>query len=318
MKILVTGGAGFIGSHTVKTLLNRGFEVAVVDNFNDYYDVSTKEGNIRPFLNHPKFKLYRGDIAQAELKRIFQEQQIDKICHLAARAGVRASIQNPFLYEETNIKGMLNLLECAKEFKIKNFVFASSSSVYGNQTKIPFSETDNVDYPISPYAATKKAAELMAYTYHYLYGLKCTGLRFFTVYGPSGRPDMAPYLFTEAINTGKEIKRFGDGTTRRDYTYVDDIIEGITAALDKDFDFEIFNLGNNTPVELNELISTIENILNKKAVIKQYPLQEGDVEVTYADISKAKKMLGYNPATKIKPGMEKFIEWYLKKQSNAL
>lgn len=314
MRILVTGGAGFIGSHTVKALLDRGDKVICVDNFNDYYDPDVKKENIRPFLNNGKFKLYKSDITIFNaMRNIFKKEKPDKICHLAARAGVRASIENPFIYQQVNAGGTLNLLELSRKYGVKNFVFASSSSVYGNNKKTPFSEKHSVDNPISPYAATKKAAELMAYTYHRLYKMNCTALRFFTVYGPAGRPDMAPYMFTDAVYRGRPIKKFGDGTSKRDYTYISDIVSGVLAAVDRELGYEIINLGNNKPVRLNYFISIIEKILGRKAVIKQFPKQPGDVDITYADISKAKKLLGYSPEVKIEQGMEKFISWYLEK-----
>lgn len=313
MKILVTGGAGFIGSHTIRQLLKKGYYIVCVDNFNDYYNPQIKEDNIKDFIKHKNFKLYREDIVDYDvMKHVFDIEKIDKICHLAARAGVRASIENPLLYEQVNVRGTLNLFELAKVFKIKNFILASSSSVYGNSKKIPFSEKDNVDHPISPYAATKKSAELLAYTYHHLYGLHCTVLRFFTVYGPSGRPDMAPFLFVDSIYRGKGIKKFGDGSTKRDYTYIDDIVSGVISAIETDLEYEIINLGNNKPVNLNYFIELIEKLLNKKAIIEMQPKQPGDVDITYAKISKAKKLLDYYPTTSIEVGMKKFITWYLK------
>ena len=314
MKILVTGGAGFIGSHTVDALLGRGDSVVCVDNLNDYYPPAIKKSNISVFLGNKKFKFYKNDITDyGAMAKIFKKEAFDAVCHLAARAGVRPSIENPFIYEEVNIRGSLNLLELARLNGIGNFVLASSSSVYGNSRKIPFSETDNVDNPISPYAATKKAVELLAHNYFHLYGLNCTCLRFFTVYGPSGRPDMAPFLFTDAIYRGREIKKFGDGTSKRDYTYVSDIVKGVAAALDKKLGYEVINLGNNSPVELNKFIAVIEGVLGKKALIKQLPKQPGDVDVTYADIAKAKKLLGYSPVVTVEDGMKKFIAWYLEK-----
>lgn len=311
MNILVTGGAGFIGSHVVDTLLERGDNVICVDNFNDYYNPEFKHENVRLAKLNPNYKLYEIDITNyLALKKIFMKNNVDKIIHLAARAGVRPSIQQPFLYEEVNIKGTLNLLELAKDFKIKNFVFSSSSSVYGNSTKVPFSEKDNVDFPISPYAATKKSAELFCYNYHHLYNIPITCIRPFTVYGPRGRPDMAPYKFTELISTGKPIDMFGDGSMKRDFTYVTDIVFGIIAALDKNLDFEIINLGNSNPVELRRFIQIIEEAVGKKAIINQKPVPPGDVKITYADVSKAKELLGYDPQVKIEEGMNNFVRWY--------
>ncbi|MEK6794960.1 MAG: GDP-mannose 4,6-dehydratase [Spirochaetota bacterium] len=319
MTILVTGGAGFIGSHTVRALLARGERVVCIDNFNDYYDVRIKEANTASFAGNASFSLHRADICDREfMTALFKQYKFDAVCHLAARAGVRPSIADPFIYQRTNIEGTLTLLDRARQYDVKNFVFASSSSVYGNSQKIPFSETDNVDKPISPYAATKRATEIIAYTYHHLYGLPITALRFFTVYGPSGRPDMAPYLFTDAIANGRTITRFGDGTSKRDYTYVDDIVQGILAAIDTALPYEIMNLGNNSPVALNDFIATIERHLGKKAVIQEKPVQPGDVDITYADISKAQKLLGYRPTTSIDEGLGRFIDWYKGASRNSL
>lgn len=309
--ILVTGVAGFIGSNTAQKLLTDGKKVIGIDNLNDYYNQSWKEENLNNLKKNEDFIFHKADIRDLEtLKEIAKTEKIDAIIHLAARAGVRPSIADPILYEEVNVKGTVNMLEIAKEFEIKQFVFASSSSVYGNQEKIPFSETDNVDNPISPYAATKKACELIAYTYSHLYYINTIGLRFFTVYGPAGRPDMAPYLFTKAILNDQPINKFGDGSTRRDYTFIDDIVSGVVAAIDLDHSYEIINLGNNTPVSLNEFISTLEEITGKEMKINQMGMQPGDVDQTYADISKAQKLLGYDPKTNFKEGLTKFVEWY--------
>ncbi len=311
MKILVTGGAGFIGSHVTRKLLERGDSVICVDEFNDYYSPKIKELNVEAFLKNPNFSLHRGTITDYEfLKDVFEKEKIERVVHAAARAGVRPSIENPFIYEDTNVKGTLNLLHLAKEFSIENFVLFSSSSVYGNAPKVPFAETDPVDNPISPYAATKKATELLGYTYHHLYGLNVNVVRPFTVYGPGGRPDMAPFLFTKWIDEGQEVKRFGDGSTRRDYTFVDDISDGVILALDKIFGYEIFNLGNSDTVDLSTFIATVEKVLGKKANIKEYPAQAGDVPITYADLTKSRELLGYDPKVKIQEGMEKFIAWY--------
>ncbi|MEI7621303.1 MAG: NAD-dependent epimerase/dehydratase family protein [Candidatus Moraniibacteriota bacterium] len=316
MKILVTGGAGFIGSNVTSKLLKRGDSVVCVDEFNDYYSPKIKERNVAPFLENPNYTLYRGTITDYEfLKQIFEKEKIQRVIHTAARAGVRPSIQDPFLYEDTNIKGTLNLLHLSKEFGIENFVLFSSSSVYGNSEKVPFCETDSVDHPISPYAATKKATELLGYTYHHLYGLNVNVVRPFTVYGPGGRPDMAPFLFTKWIDEGVELKRFGDGSTRRDYTFIDDIVDGTLAAVDKCLGYEIFNLGNSDTIDLNTFIATIEKILGKKAAVKQYPPFPGDVPITYADLTKSRAMLGYNPKVKIEEGMGRFIKWYLENKN---
>lgn len=314
MKTLITGGAGFIGSHLLEILLKKNESIISLDNFDDYYDPSIKKENIRGFKNHPKFKLYREDIRDFKtLENIFEKEKPDKIVHLAAKVGVRPSIENPFIYEEVNIKGTLNLLELARRYKIENFVYASSSSVYGGNKKIPFSENDPINFPISLYGATKKAAELLCYSYHHLYNLNVTCLRFFTVYGPRGRPDMAPYKFTELILEEKELPMFGDGSSQRDYTYIDDIINGIIACLDKKFGYEIINLGNSHPIFLKDFIKIIEEATGKKAKIKQLPTQSGDMTITYADISKAKKLLGYDPKIRPEEGMKRFIKWYKKK-----
>lgn len=312
MKVyLVTGGAGFIGSYVMKKLLERGDQVVCVDDFNDYYEPKLKEDRINVFLKDFKFPIHRMDIRDFEaLKKIFSEQKIDVVCHLAARAGVRASIEDPFIYEETNVKGTLNLLELAKEFGIKDFIYASSSSVYGGNKKIPFSESDSVDHPISAYAATKKADELLAHVYHNLYDLNCTALRYFTVYGPWGRPDMALFKFTKNILEDKPIDVYNYGKHERDFTYIDDIVQGTVAALNNPFPYEIINLGNSNTVGLEYFISVIEKELGKKAKKNMLPMQPGDVEKTYADITKAKKLLGFAPKTNIEKGIKEFINWY--------
>jgi len=311
MKILVTGGAGFIGFHAAKALLERGDEVVIVDNFNDYYDPKLKHDRINQIEKNKNLKIYKVDISNyKELEKIFKRYKFKKICHLAAQAGVRYSLKDPFRYEMWNNLGTLNLLELARKYRIKDFVFASSSSVYGGNKKIPFSEKHNVDKPISFYAATKKSNELYAYVYHHLYGLNCTGLRFFTVYGPWGRPDMAMFKFIKSILANKSIDVYNYGKMKRDFTYISDVIQGVLAALDNPFPYEIFNLGNNKPVRLNKLIKIIEKLLGKKAKRKLMPIQPGDVPITYANISKAKKLLGYKPKTKIKEGVKNFIEWY--------
>ncbi len=310
MNILVTGGAGFIGSHVCEALLDKYHTVICIDDFNDYYSPKFKENNIKKIKDNDNFKLYKQDIRNFEaLKKIFKENNIDKIIHLAARAGVRASLKDPLLYEEVNVKATLNLLELAKEFNIKTFIFGSSSSIYGLTKKIPFSETDNTQ-PISPYGITKKIGEQLCYVYNHLYNINITCLRFFSVYGPRGRPDMAMYKFTKLIKEDKEIEMYGDGTTKRDYTYVADIVAGIIAALEKNISFEIINLGNNQTVELKYFISLIEKELNKKAKIKNLPEQKGDVPLTYADIEKAKSLLNYEPKVKIEEGVKSFIGWF--------
>ena len=312
MKYLVTGGAGFIGSHLVDRLLENGDKVICIDNFNHYYSPEIKRQNINKHLsNEDNFSLIEADIRnRKDLEKIFRANNIDKILHLSARAGVRPSISDPLLYEDVNVKGTLNLLELSKEHGIEDFIFGSSSSVYGNNEKIPFSEGDGVNRPISPYAASKRSCELFCYTYSHLYNIPISCLRFFTVYGPRQRPEMAINKFTRLIHQGKEIPMYGDGSSKRDYTYISDIIDGIVSALDKKFDFEIFNFGNSKTVELRYLISLIEKNLGKRAKIRQFPDQPGDVPITYADISKAKKLLGYNPKVRIEEGIKKFVEWY--------
>jgi UDP-glucuronate 4-epimerase len=311
LKVLITGGAGFIGSHTTEKLLERGDEVVCLDNFNDYYDPARKRRNVAPFAAHPAYRLYEGDIRDAGLlEHLFQRESPARVIHIAAMAGVRYSIQRPELYEEVNVRGTINLLEAARRHGIRNFVFASSSSVYGAQEKIPFSEDDPVSEPISPYAATKRAAELLCYTYHHLYAIPCTCLRFFTVYGPRGRPDMAPYLFTRWIFAGQDLIMYGDGSTRRDYTYIDDITAGVVAALDADLDFEIINLGNSQTVALRDFIAVVEAAVGKPARIRREPVQPGDVPLTYADVSKARRLLGYQPTTPVEEGIPRFVDWY--------
>jgi UDP-glucuronate 4-epimerase len=313
MKILVTGCAGFIGSHVCEALLQRGDSVIGIDNLNDYYNINFKKQNLGILKKYPGFVFYKHDICDYNaMKKIFEKEKPGKIVHLAARAGVRPSIEQPLLYEEVNVKGTLNLLELCRHYNIKHFIFASSSSVYGNLKKTLFSEKDDVNNPISPYAATKKAAELLCHTYHHLFNMKITCLRFFTVYGPRGRPDMAPYKFTQRIIEGKPLQKFGNGKSKRDYTFIADIVSGVISAIDKELEFEIINLGNNKPVELNNFISILEKIIGKKAVIEQMPMQPGDVEVTYADIRKARKLLGYKPVTSFEQGMKEFVEWYKK------
>lgn len=316
-NILVTGGAGFIGSHLCDRLLKEGHKVICVDNFDSYYSPQTKRKNIEHNLTNPDFDLIELDIRDLEgLNNLFKEYKIEKVVHLAAKAGVRPSIENPLPYEDVNVKGTVNLLETCRKYNVKDFIFASSSSVYGKNKKIPFNEEDNVDFPISPYAATKKSGELICYTYSHLFGMNITCLRFFTVYGPRGRPDMATYLFTKLIDQGKPIMVFGDGTTKRDYTYISDIVNGITSALKKPFKFEIINFGNNKPIELRNFISIIEKNLGKKAIINEGKIPLGDVFITYADITKAKKLLDYDPEISIEEGMESFIEWYKKEEMN--
>jgi UDP-glucuronate 4-epimerase len=312
-NILVTGGAGFIGSHLVERLLGEGrWRVTVVDDFNDFYDPSLKRANVRPHEGRDDFRLVEADIRdRAALGRVFDAERFDSIVHLAARAGVRPSLAEPVLYTETNIGGTVNLLELARAHGVRQFVFGSSSSVYGENEKVPFAEDDPVFKPISPYAATKAAGELLCHTYAHLHGLRCVCLRFFTVYGARQRPDLAIHKFARLISEGKPIPVFGDGTARRDYTYVDDIIAGVRAAVDYEAsDYEVVNLGESRTVSLSELIALLETELGRTAVIDRQPAQPGDVPRTFADITKARRLLGYNPQTQIEEGIHKFVEWY--------
>jgi len=312
-NILITGGAGFIGSHLVDHLLAEGgWRITVVDDLNDFYDPAIKRENVRSQLSNPDFKLVETDIRdQAALGQAFREAVFDCIVHLAARAGVRPSLKEPRLYVETNINGTLNLLELARAHGVRQFVFGSSSSVYGLNAKVPFSEDDPTFNPISPYAATKAAGELLCHSYAHLYDLRIVCLRFFTVYGARQRPDLAIHKFAKLISAGQPIPVFGDGTTRRDYTYVDDIIAGVRAAIDYDqSNYEVINLGESRTVELRELISLLEQALDRHAEIDRQPLQPGDVSQTFADITKARRLLGYNPQTQIEEGIERFVEWF--------
>jgi UDP-glucuronate 4-epimerase len=315
-KVLVTGAAGFIGSHVVEALLERGDTVMGLDNFNDYYDPARKRANVETALSHARYHLITGDVRDEPfLQDLFAHEHFDKVCHIAAMAGVRYSIQHPELYESVNVRGTLNLLELARRHDAQNFVFASSSSVYGASTPVPFREDAMVNCPISPYAATKVAKEVLAYTYHHLYGLNCTGLRFFTVYGPRGRPDMAPYLFTKWIAEEQPLRQFGDGTSQRDYTFVTDIVAGVVAAIDADLPYELINLGRGETIYLTDFIQVVEEVVGKKATIVQEPPKPGDVPITYADITKARELLGYDPTVSVADGMHRFWEWY---QAEAL
>lgn len=310
-NILVTGGAGFIGSQLSSQLLAQGAAVVVLDDFNNYYDPAIKKKNIAALRSSKNFSLICGDITNPKtVKNVFRKYPIDLVFHLAARAGVRPSILQPELYEKVNIQGTLNLLSAAQENNIRKFIFASSSSIYGNNKNFPFKETDPVDNPISPYAATKKAGELLAYTFHHLYKLPVACMRFFTVYGPRQRPEMAIHKFIKAVDQDREIEMFGDGSSQRDYTYIDDIISGLLKVSAVDFDYEIFNLGNSDTVSLKKLIEVIGKSLNKQPKIKKLPRQAGDVEITFADIAKSKKYFGYEPKTKIEEGIRKTVEWY--------
>jgi UDP-glucuronate 4-epimerase len=312
-NVLVTGGAGFIGSHLVARLLGEGaWRVVVVDDFNDFYDPQLKRRNLAPYGGREDFRLFEADIRdRAALERVFAETRFDCVVHLAARAGVRPSLSEPVLYAETNINGTVNLLEAARARGVRQFVFGSSSSVYGENEKVPFSEEDPVARPISPYAATKTAGELLCHTYSHLFGLRSVCLRFFTVYGARQRPDLAIRKFARLISAGKPIPVFGDGTTRRDYTYVDDIIAGVRAAMDYEATpYEVINLGESRTVELRELIALLEKELGRDALIERQPAQPGDVPQTFADISKARRLLGYDPRTPIEEGIRRFIRWF--------
>jgi UDP-glucuronate 4-epimerase len=327
--ILVTGGAGFIGSHLCKALLQKNQKVIIIDNFNNFYDPIIKKNNIEEVkkfmssndIDSNNLQVVEGDIRNIEqLDKLFEENKINLVVHLAAMAGVRPSIKDPLLYNDVNIKGTLNLLEMCKKYGVEKFIFASSSSVYGNNKKVPFSEDDNVDFPISPYAATKKAGELLCHTYHHLYDIDVACLRFFTVYGPRQRPDLAIHKFTKLIFNDEEIPFYGDGSTERDYTYIDDIIDGVTKAIDwvqvKKGIYEIFNLGESNTITLKRMVETIEKAIGKKAKLNKLPMQPGDVKRTYADVSKAKKILGYDPKTDFEFGIESFISWY--KEANNI
>ena len=311
----ITGGAGFIGSSLAEKLLNEGNKVVTIDNFCDFYNPKIKENNIKNLITNTNFKIYKDDIRNREgIKKIFDENEIDIVMHLAAMAGVRPSIQNPILYQGVNCLGTQNILEEMRLHKCSNLVMASSSSVYGNCKEVPFKEDMVVDFAISPYAATKKANEVMTHVYHNLYDMNVIMLRFFTVYGPKQRPDLAINKFTRLMLEDKEIPMFGDGTTSRDYTYIDDIVNGIDRAckyaLENKDVYEILNIGNSSPISLKEMINIIGKTLNVKPKINQLPMQPGDVERTYADISKAKRLIGYEPKTSFEEGIKKFVEWY--------
>jgi UDP-glucuronate 4-epimerase len=309
MKALITGAAGFIGSHLTERLLADGWSVVGVDSFDEFYDPQVKRENIAAAMSHPAFRLIEADIRDRDAMEAAVDADIDVVVHLAARAGVRPSIEQPMLYNDVNVNGTVLLLEVVRQRGIKKFIFASSSSVYGNNKKVPFSETDNVDFPISPYAATKKAGELICHTYHHLYGIAINCLRFFTVYGPRQRPDLAIHKFARLIEAGQPIPIYGDGSMMRDFTYIEDIINGVVAAMDRCDDYQIYNLGESRPISVTDLVAEIEKALGKKAVRKYLPLQPGDVNRTYADVAKAQRELDYQPSTHIAQGLARFVEW---------
>jgi UDP-glucuronate 4-epimerase len=314
-KVLVTGGAGFVGSSVAAYLLERGDSVVVVDEMNDYYDVRIKEGNLRRLReicpDKERLTIFKGDICdEAFMLDLFEQERPQWVCHMAARAGVRPSIQDPFVYIHSNIRGTTHLMELSHKFGVKNFVFASSSSVYGGSKSTYFSEEENVDNPVSPYAASKKACELLAYTYHHLYQLNVTGLRFFTVYGPRGRPDMAPFKFIDRISRGLEMQQFGDGSSSRDYTYIDDIVDGVVRAIDRPYPYQVFNIGKGSGTSLKEFINIVQKHVGKKAIIKVMPDQPGDVPYTCADVSKAIDLLGYAATVPFDEGIRRTVEWY--------
>jgi UDP-glucuronate 4-epimerase len=321
MKILVTGAAGFVGYHLAQRLLSQGQEVCGIDNLNDYYDVNLKKARLEQLKPHSEFTFQHLDLSdRAGISKLFQDQKFDRVVHLAAQAGVRYSLQNPHAYADSNLMGFINILEGCRHNKIEHLVFASSSSVYGNNTKVPFAVSDNVDRPISLYAATKKANELMAHSYSHLYGLPITGLRFFTVYGPWGRPDMAYFKFVKAIAENKPIDVYNFGKMQRDFTYIDDVIEGVVRVTDKPpqsstetgstVPYKIYNIGNNSPVELVTFIEVIEKAMGKTAIKNLLPMQPGDVPATYADVDDLMADVGFKPSTPIEQGIHQFVEWY--------
>lgn len=311
MKLLITGGAGFIGSHLADRRLARGDSVTVLDDFNDYYDPGLKRRNVAGHLGDSRYRLVEGDIRDRGLVfGLFEVGGFDAVVHLAARAGVRPSLKDPVLYEEVNCVASLHLLEAAVRFGKPKFVFASSSSVYGINSKLPFSEDDPIEKPVSPYATTKRSGELLAFNYHHLYGLDAFCLRFFTVYGPRQRPEMAIARFTDAIEQGKEIPFYGDGSSRRDYTFIDDILDGVEASIERCRGFEIINLGGAHPITLSDLVARIEAATGRTAKLARLPEQPGDVPVTFADVTKARRLLGYEPRVPLDEGLRRYVEWY--------
>ena len=319
MRILITGGAGFIGSQLAKTLLEKKHEIIVIDNLNDYYDSAIKRANVEMLSAYETFTFVKGDIREiTDLEDIFSKNKINQVVHLAAQAGVRHSIQDPKLYYDVNVTGTLNILETMRKFACKKMIFGSSSSVYGNNKISPFSEAHPVDNPISPYAATKKSGELLCYTYHHLYNFDIFCLRFFTVFGPGQRPEMAIAKFTDDILNGKDIHMYGDGSSERDYTYVEDIVDGIILSMKKLRGYDIFNLGESTTISLKDLIRLIEKSCGVDSHITQLPMQAGDVSITYADISKAKEVLGYEPKITMEQGVANYVNWFKKRQEESV
>jgi UDP-glucuronate 4-epimerase len=319
MRILVTGGAGFIGSHLCERLLREGHDVTIVDELNDFYSPALKRANLDAVLRSGSAKFHHADICdEQKMLEIAREQKPEAIIHLAARAGVRPSLENPLLYEQVNVRGTMVLLEVARQLGIPKFVFASSSSIYGIANRVPFSEDDTLNLPISPYAATKIAGEKICYTYSHLYDIRIVCLRFFTVYGPRQRPDLAIRKFIQLITEGKPIPVFGDGSSGRDYTFYTDTIDGVVAALHYGCRYEVFNLGNSHPVSLDTLIRTLETSLEMKATIQHLPNQPGDVPITYADIQKAQRLLGYSPRVPFKEGIDAFVNWFLRGNAKAI
>ena len=310
MNVLVTGGAGFIGSHVVESLITSGHGVTCLDNFDEFYNPAIKRRNLASLTGAESVRLVEGDLRdQAALDRCFGEKRVDIVIHLAARAGVRPSLLQPELYYDVNVMGTLRLLETMRRANVSRMLFASSSSVYGNNPKTPFSESDNVDMPVSPYAATKRAGELLCHTFHHLYGFDIFCLRFFTVYGPRQRPEMAIHQFARRIMNGEPISMYGDGTSRRDYTYIADIVDGINRSLSALQGYEILNLGESQTISLADLIRRLEKTIGRKAVLRQEPMQPGDVLLTFADIEKARRLIGYNPGWPVELGLEKFVGW---------
>ena len=322
-RVLVTGAAGFIGSHVSARLLEQGIEVVGLDNLNDYYDVTLKRARLARIAGHPAFRFLEADITDRDgMAGIFASGQFDKVVHLAAQAGVRYSLENPSAYTDTNVTGFLHILEGCRHSKVGHLVYASSSSVYGSNTDLPFRTSDFVDHPISLYAATKKANELMAHTYSHLFGIPTSGLRFFTVYGPWGRPDMSVFMFTKAILAGEAISVFNHGRMQRDFTYVDDIVEGVVRVLDvipthrevpgssSHAPYRVYNIGNNNPVELLHMIDTLAVAIGRPALKRMLPMQPGDVPTTYADVDDLQKAVGFRPDTPLETGLARFVEWY--------